>query len=66
MCYREAKQLLQLGSIEAIRILNQFKDRNLNLQETLCLFDCLFADYLMIERCIDVEIWRAKCFMYGL
>jgi len=38
----------------------------LSQKELLYVFDCLFTDYLTWVRRIDVEMWRAKSFMYGL
>jgi hypothetical protein len=32
----------------------------------LYIFDSLFTDYLTVVRLVDVEMWRAKSFMYGL
>lgn len=35
-------------------------------QETLMVFDNLMQDYLFNECKVDVELWRAACFKYGL
>ena len=30
------------------------------------LFDCLIQDYMLVQYGLEVEMWRAACFKYGL
>ena len=67
MSFHATKQILREGTGEAFHILKKVaKCNTLNQKEFLYLFDCLFTDYLTVVRRIDVEMWRAKSFMYGL
>jgi len=38
----------------------------LGQQETLVVFDCLIADFLLNERSVEVEIWKSACFGWCL
>jgi hypothetical protein len=67
MSFRSTKQILKEGSTKALESLTKITScHRLSLKELLYVFDCLFTDYLTEIRLIDVEMWRAKSFMYGL
>ena len=67
MSFRSTKQILKEGSTKALESLHKITScQKLSLKELLYVFDCLFIDYLTVIRLVDVEMWRAKSFMYGL
>jgi len=32
----------------------------------MLIFDCLVSDFLLIEKGVEVEMWRAACFQHAL